>query len=167
MQKLEPPDSHLLDAAIGWLGLGCADDARAELAKISANNQKHPDVLEVRWTICAHEQQWNDALEIAGAELVTAPDESSGWLHRAYALRRVSDGGLSQAWEALLPAAKKFPAEPIIAYNLSCYACQMQKLDAAREWLQRAVAAGKKEVIKQMALNDDDLKLLWAEIKEL
>lgn len=167
MQKLEPPDSHRLDAAIGWLGLGCADDARAELAKISAANQKHPDVLEVRWTICAHEQQWKDALEIAGAELVTAPDDSSGWLHRAYALRRVSDGGLSQAWEALLPAAKKFPAEPIIAYNLSCYACQMQKLATAREWLHRAVAAGKKEVIKQMALNDDDLKLLWAEIKEL
>jgi Flp pilus assembly protein TadD len=167
VQKLEPPDSHRLDAAIGWLGLGCADDARAELAKISANNQKRPDVLEVRWTICAHEQQWSDALEIAGAELVTAPDESSGWLHRAYALRRVSDGGLSQAWDALLPAAKKFPAEPIIAYNLSCYACQMQKLDTAREWLHRAVAAGKKEVIKQMALNDDDLKLLWAEIKEL
>ena len=167
MEPLEPPDSHLLDAAIGWLGLGCAHDARAELANISVANQNRPDVLEVRWTLCAHEQQWNDALQIACAELVTAPGEASGWLHRAYALRRVNDGSLAQAWDALLPAAKLFPQEPIIPYNLSCYACQMQKLDLAREWCYRAVAAGKKGVIKQMALADADLQPLWTEIKEL
>jgi len=82
-------------------------------------------------------------------------------------LRRVSDGGLSQAWDALLPAAKMFPAEPIIAYNLSCYACQMQQLDLARHWLNRAVAAGQKEAIKKMALADADLQPLWPEIQEL
>jgi Flp pilus assembly protein TadD len=167
VQKLEPPDSHHLDAAIGWLGLGCVDDACAELEKISAVNQLHPDVLEVRWTICAHDRRWHDALTIAELELQTAPEESSGWLHRAYALRRVHDGGLPQAWDALLPAAKKFPAEPVIAFNLSCYACQMQKFDAAREWFHRALAAGKKEVIKQMALADDDLQPLWQEISGL
>ena len=96
-------------------------------------------MLEVRWSISAHERQWSDALQIACVELTLAPDDASGWLHRAYALRRVSDGGLSQAWDALLPAAKKFPAEPVIAYNFSCYACQMQQLDIARHWLQRAV----------------------------
>ncbi|MEJ0088624.1 MAG: tetratricopeptide repeat protein [Limisphaerales bacterium] len=167
MKPLAPPDSHHLDAAIGWLGLGCADDARAELAKISTENQQHCDVLEARWTICAHEQQWRDALEIACSELKIAPDESSGWLHRAYALRRVSDGSLSQAWDALLPAAKMFPAEPIIAYNLSCYACQMQQFDIARHWLRRAVTSGQKEVIKKMALADADLQPLWTEIQEL
>ena len=167
MKPLAPPDSHHLDAAIGWLGLGCAEDSRAELAKISPAHQQHPDVLEARWMICAHERQWNDALAVACAELVAAPDESSGWLHRAYALRRVNDGGLSQAWDALLPAAKKFPTEPIIAYNLSCYACQMQQLDIARHWLNRAVAAGQKEAIKKMALADADLQPLWAEILEL
>jgi predicted Zn-dependent protease len=165
VKTLEPPDSHQLDAATGWLGLGCADDARAELAKISSVNQKHPDVLVARWAICAHEKEWRDALEIACTELASAPDNSSGWLHRAYALRRVSDGGLSQAWDALLPAAKKFPEEPIIAYNLSCYACQMHQLDIARHWLQRAVAAGQTEAIKIMAMADPDLQPLWGEIK--
>jgi predicted Zn-dependent protease len=167
MKPFAPPDSHHLDAAIGWLGLGCADDARAELEKISAANQNHHDVLEVRWTIYAHEKQWHEALEIAGLELAFAPGKSSGWLHRAYALRRANGGGLSQAWNALLPAAEKFPDEPVIAYNLSCYACQMQQLDLARTWLQRAVAAGRKEAIKKMALDDDDLQPLWPEIKEL
>ena len=96
----------------------------------------------------------------------TAPEESSGWLHRAYALRRVREGGLTQAWDALLPAAEKFPAEPVIAYNLSCYACQMEQLDNARTWLHRAINTGKKDAIKKMALADDDLKPLWKEIQE-
>lgn len=167
MQSLEPSDIHRLNAALGWLGLNCPADARAELDAIAPAQQSHPAVLEACWLLCAHEKNWGDALEVAGRELQFAPDAASGWLHRAYALRRVSGGGLAQAWEALLPAAGKFPKEPVIAYNLSCYACQMQQLDLAREWFQRAVAAGEKKVIQQMALNDDDLRPLWPEIRQL
>ncbi len=167
MQPLEPPDSHHLDAAIGWLGLGRADDAQTELDVISAVQQQHPNVLDVRWMICAHEKRWSDALAIARAELAAAPDSCSGWSHQAYALRRVPGGGLRQAWEALLPAAEKFPTQPVVAYNLSCYACQMQQLDLARLWLQRAINTGGKDAIRKMALTDDDLKPLWKEIREL
>lgn len=165
MQPLEPPDSHHLDAAIGWLGLGRKDDARAELDLIAAAQQQHPAVLDARWMICVSEQRWSEALEIARAELAAAPGSCAGWLHRAYALRRVPEGGLSKAWDALLPAAEKFPREPVVAYNLSCYACQMQQLDLARLWLQRAVNTGGREAIKKMALADDDLRPLWKEIR--
>jgi len=167
VQLIEPPDSHHLSAALGWLGLGSAAEAHAELAKVSEEFQHHPATLEVRWTICAHERKWGDALEIARTEIALAPEDASGWLHRAYALRRVNEGGLPQAWEALLPAAEKFPEEPVIPYNLACYACQMLQLDLAREWLHRAIAAGNKTELKKMALADDDLKPLWSEIKEL
>ena len=167
MNQLAPPDSHHLDAAIGWLGLGCAADAREELNLISAGNQNHADVLEVRWTLSVHNQQWAEALKIAELELQSAPGDAGGWLHRAYALRRVDAGGLPQAWNALLPAAEKFPEEPVIAYNLSCYACQMQQLDLARDWLQSAIKVGSKEAIKKMALADEDLQPLWTEIKNL
>ena len=57
--------------------------------------------------------------------------------------------------------------ELIIPFNLSCYACQLQQLDAARDWLKRAVAVGGKEKIKQMALKDSDLEPLWDEIRQL
>jgi tetratricopeptide (TPR) repeat protein len=167
MQELEPPDTHYLAAVIGWLGLGSLDDAKAELDLIPPARQNHPDVLEVRWVICAQEKRWEESLQIARQLLYSAPDRSSGWLHQAYALRRVRDGGVKQAWTALLPAFDKFPKEPTISYNLSCYACQMKQLDAARVWLKRAAHIGGKERIKRMALGDQDLEPLWEEIKSL
>lgn len=166
VQPIQPPDSHHLSATLGWLGLGAVADARAELAKVSEENQDHPATLEVRWVLSAHEKDWRTALEIARRELAFAPADASGWLHRAYALRRVTGGGLPRAWDALLPAAEQFPDEPVIAFNLACYACQMQQPDLAKEWLQRAITAGKKEAIKKMALADDDLKPLWPEIEK-
>ena len=167
MRKLEPPDTHCLMAAIGWLELGNPGEARAELAKVSPAQQEHPDVLEVGWAISAEEKRWDEALQVAQALLRCAPERSSGWLHRAYALRRVADGSIQKAWEALLPAFDKFPEEPTIPFNLSCYACQLRQLDAARDWLKSAVAVGGKEQIKQMALEDSDLEPLWSEIRLL
>ena len=123
MNKLEPPDTHYFLAAIGWLELGNVVEARAELAQLSAARQEHPDVLELRWSLAAEQKRWEEALEVARALLRRAPKRSSGWLHQAYALRRVPDGGVQKAWEALLPAFGKFPKEATIPFNLSCYAC--------------------------------------------
>ena len=167
MHKLEPPDTHCFSAAVGWLELGNLAEARAELAQISPAQQEHPDVLEVRWAIAAEEQHWGEALEAAQALVRCAPKRSSGWLHQAYALRRVPDGSIQKAWDALLPAFDKFPKEPIIPFNLSCYACQLRQLDVARDWLKRAVAIGGKEKIKQQALEDSELEPLWDEIRQL
>lgn len=164
---IESPDRHHLNAAIGWLGLGCAADARVELEKVSEQYHDHAEVLEARWLLCTEEKNWDAALTTALVELKQAPEDSAGWLHRAYALRRVRQGGLAAAWDALLPAAQKFPQEPVIAYNLACYACQLEELDKAREWLRRAASLGGKESIKKMALADADLQTLWTEIKTL
>jgi tetratricopeptide (TPR) repeat protein len=169
MDKLEPPQVHYVSAAIGWLELGNVAEAKAELQRIDSELHQHPQVLELRWLICAEEERWQEGLDIARALLQRAPESPAGWLHQAYALRRVPKGSVKQAWTALLPAFDKFPKEPIICYNLSCYACQMQQLDAARVWFKRAIVIGGrsgKEKIKRMALEDSDLEPLWAEIKE-
>jgi hypothetical protein len=164
--KLEPPDTHCLAAAIGWLELGVPAEAEAELGRISAAQQVHPDVLEVRWLVLAHLRKWDAALEIARMLRKCAPNRSSGWLHLAYSLRRVAKDGLQSAWEALLPAYSKFPREVTIPYNLSCYACQMSHLEEARTWLRRAVKLGGKRRVKEMALDDPDLEPLWEEIRK-
>ncbi len=165
--QLEPPDSHYLNAALGWLGLGRRDDARAELDRVSPSLQEHPDVLEAWWMLHAEEKCWEAALDVARKLLRHAPDRADGWLHQAYALRRAPSGSLKQASEALKPAAEKFPREPIIPYNLACYACQLHQLDEARRWLRRALRVGGREQIQRMALEDPDLEPLREEIRRL
>ena len=165
MAPLESPDAYYLLHAVGWIELGNLVEAKAELEHIDPELQAHPDVLEVRWIICAEGKQWEEGLQVARMLLDKAPERASGWLHQAYALRRVPEGGLQQAWQALLPASEKFPLVEIIAYNLSCYACQMNEMDTARLWLKRAFSVGESEHIKQRALEDSDLEPLWEEIK--
>lgn len=166
MLALTPPDLHHLNAACGWLGLGLRAEAQAELDSISPEQQRHPNVLELRWDIHATERQWDAALDVARQLIERAPERVSGWLHQAYALRRVPDGSLEKAWSALKPAAERFPQESLVAYNLSCYACQMRQLDEARVWFQRAIQLGGREHIKRLALDDTDLEVLWPEIRE-
>jgi predicted Zn-dependent protease len=91
MKRIGPPDSHYLNAALGWLGLGLREDATAELNLISPEHQEHPDVLETRWSIHAGECQWDAALEAVRKLLLRAPDRAVGWLHYAYALRRAPE----------------------------------------------------------------------------
>ena len=168
MSTLQLPDSHHLNAAIGWLELGNPLEAGDEIARISEPFLEHPDVLEVRWQICAAGQSWEAGLAVAECLAGKAPERASGWLHRAYALRRVKQGGLRQAWDALRPAHEKFPNVPTIPYNLACYAAQLDRLSEAWEWLHKAMeAAGEVDRIKRMALDDPDLKPLWDRIRDL
>jgi predicted Zn-dependent protease len=163
----EPPDSFYFSAAQGWLELGNCVEAAAELSHLRESLQPHPDVLELRWEIAARRNQWGEALVVARQLVGVAPERPSGWLHQSYALRRVPGEGLRRAWEALLPVAEKFPDEPIVAYNLSCYACQLGELEQARTWFKRALESGGRERIRLRALRDPDLEPLWQEIRQL
>ena len=168
MKPLEPPDTHHLKAAEGWLGLGVKDEAHAELEKINPALRSHPDVVEVRWQILASEEKWQACLDVANGMLEAEPDNSLGWIWRAYSLRRTAGGGgLLAAQECLVHAHAKFPAEFVIPYNLACYACQLGELRRAREWLKKACDTSSTTIIKGMALHDPDLKPLWTEIDEM
>lgn len=167
MRELEPPDTHYFAASVGWLELGNPAEAKAELNQISPGQRSNPDVLEVEWAICAEEKDWESGVAVAKKLLAAAPERASAWLHHAYAIRRVSQGGVVAAWDVLLSAADKFPDEATIPFNLACYACQMDDLERSREWLQRAFQAGDKRRIKAMALADADLQILWNEIEDM
>lgn len=164
---LEPPDTHYLSAAEGWLELGNAEEALAELARLSPAQQIHPVALAIRFQILAQRQQWDPARAIAEQLVLADPENPAGWLHRSYATRRASSGGLLPAWEALHPAAELFPEEVLIAFNLACYATQLGRLDEGWEWFLRATQISKDpSQTRRMALADDDLKPLWERIRE-
>lgn len=153
------PDLHYLRAAQGWLELGDHREADEELKKITLQHRFHPEVLVVRWEIYAREGQWDLAHTIAHGLVALAPDNPVGWIHRAYALHQLRR--TEEAWHALLPAARKFPQNPTIAYNLACYAAQLGRLEEAKLWLERALQLGDPAKVKALAAEDPDLKPLF------
>ena len=164
---LQPPDSHHLRAAIGWLELGNHVEAGVEISRITPENLDHPDVLEIRWNVCAAGQSWEAGRLVSEKLIEQAPERPSGWIHRAYSIRRLREGGLAKAWEALRPAFERFPKEPVIPYNLACYAALFERPDEAWDWLQKAVAAAvDRKAIKTMAMADPDLASLRKRVEK-
>ena len=161
LAQLQHPDPMHLKAAAGWIQLGDYDSANDELEKIRAEWRAHPDVLDMRWFIYSHHEQWDACLDITTAIVKTAPDRVWGWIHKAISLRRATGGGFEKAKALLLEAAKLFPEDGMIQYNLACYCAQLGQLDAAQEHLDKSYELGDAKQIKLMALDDEDLKPLW------
>jgi Flp pilus assembly protein TadD len=66
---------------------------------------------------------------------------------------------LQTAEKTLLEAQKRFPEEATIPFNLACYACQLGRLDEAREKLAKAIEM--EPSFKKAAIEDEDLKAIW------
>jgi tetratricopeptide (TPR) repeat protein len=167
LKPLEPPDTHHLLAAQGWLGLGNFLEADGELEKITPLLQDHPAVLSVRYEAYAKAKQWDVAADIADALVKMMPDQPSVWICRAYATRRKAGGGIPDARQILTEAESKFPGESLIRYNLACYECQLGNLKEAMKWLEKAMDVGGKKDVQMMALDDPDLEPMWREIAEI
>ena len=162
VRKLEPPDLHHLNAAVGWLELGKPAESRIELDRIAPEHRTHPAVLDVRWRICAVVKDWLGALDAAERLIDLDPKNPCGWINQSYSLHEL--GMTAKALDRLLPVAEKFPSNAFVHYNLACYACQLGNLQDARSWLEAAIRIKGRKRIRQMALSDPDLKPLWGEI---
>jgi tetratricopeptide (TPR) repeat protein len=136
MSPFEPPDSHFLNAAIGWLMLGNSVEARAEFEQIRTALREHPPVLEFEWRLLAAEKRWLDAVATGERLLRVCPDNANAWVHRSYALHELRR--TREAFDLLLPAVRQFPQEIIIPYNLACYTCQLGA------WPPRAAGSSKR-----------------------
>lgn len=158
------PDRHHVNAAEGWLDLGMPDEAERELDQILPVGAVHPMVLDVRWRIHGARREWEEAEQVAARMVWLAPDFPGGWIHRSFALHELRR--TVEARAHLLKAAVLFPAHPIVAYNLACYACAAGDLDDARDWLRRAAELKGKDEIRAMAADDPDLAALRDEISD-
>lgn len=147
--------------------LGLPASALEELERMDRAARRLPAAQEIEWQTRAAGNDWDGAWQVAQAMVEQSPRRAFGWVHRAYALRRKPGGGLEPAWEALLPAADKFPRNFLIPYNLACYAAQLHRLEEAWEWLQRSVRLAGAAQIRALALADEDLEPLRTRIEAL
>ena len=158
MKPLQPPDSHHLSAAAGWLGLGMDIEAQEDLQKIAPQNAAHPDVLEVLWHIHAKTRQWHFCLDIAAAIIKLDPERSFGWTHSSLALYELKR--TQEAYDQLMPVAERFPNVWTIPYALACYCAQLGRFIECQLWLRKAMAVDR-ETVRRTATTDPNLNPLW------
>jgi tetratricopeptide (TPR) repeat protein len=165
MNPLVHPDTFHLNAARGWLGLGDPASASAELENITPKCLAHPDVLLVRSEIYHHSKKWDALVAVSETLVKTLPEASEGWVNRSFALHELKR--TQEAYDLLLPAVAKFPKHWLIPYNLACYTAQLGKLKDSSTFLQTAFALGDAKRLRLMALDDPDLKPIWAHVSEI
>jgi tetratricopeptide (TPR) repeat protein len=165
VKTLAPPDSHYLNAAEGWLGLGDYQSALDELELIDPALRAHPDVLAVRCDIFTEAMKWPAVVAVASALVQLIPDRPSGWVRRSFALHGLKQ--TQQAFDLLLPAVRKFPEVSTIPYNLACYCAQLGGIEEARHWLHQSYEVGNAAILKNAARNDPDLAPLFVNALEL
>ena len=119
----------------------------------------HPNFLLVQWEIHSRNGQWQPALNIAEALVAALPAEPIGWIYRSFALHKL--GRVEEARQQLLTAARRFPADWRIAYNLACYVCQLGDFAGALNWLDRAMELGDAGTLKSLALDEPAFQPLW------
>ena len=165
MKSLKRQDVIHLEAAQGWLELGNHVEAHLEFEQISARSRSHPDVLELRWKICAVAKKWNGCLQVAETLTETAPERITAWLFLASSLHKLDHS--EEACETLLSVVDDFPDNPAIPYELASLFCQMGELREARQWLKNAFSIGDAKELRQLALADASLKPLWEKMREI
>ncbi|HZJ38503.1 MAG TPA: hypothetical protein VFD18_04965 [Chthoniobacterales bacterium] len=164
MNALQYPDLLYLEAAKGWIILGDLKEANRELDRITQTQQKHPDVLEVRFAIYSKARKWVVCMELAAAMLDLAPERPTAWINSAQTLHELKQ--TQDAWNALYAVRERFPKVATIPYNLACYACKLGRIDDSRKWLRKAVALGGDQ-FRRMALAEADLQPLWKQIESI
>ena len=85
LTPLEPPDSHLLNAAEGWLELENWLEANEELELITPRNRAHPSIVRMRWLIYGKAKKWELAMEVGRLLSEMLPDNYFGFACYAYA----------------------------------------------------------------------------------
>ena len=159
---LPQPDAFHAKAAVGWVELGNAREARKEFAEIAEAHRGHPDVLEALWSILVEERAWNAALAAAEKLVAAAPGRETGWIQQSFALHELKR--TAEAYERLVKVVGNFPRAYVLPYNLACYQCQLGNQQAALKWLREAAKRSDAKTIRVMGLKDPDLAPLRDEL---
>jgi len=103
---------------------------RPEYAELS-------EVKALQVALLHEKKSWRQLRRVASALVEREPHRAEWWVSLAFATRRVVS--IEKAREILLEAEAKHPQEPVIQFNLGCYACQLGDIEEARVRVNRAV----------------------------
>ncbi|MBI3878811.1 MAG: hypothetical protein HY301_01945 [Verrucomicrobia bacterium] len=105
--NLPYPDGFHLSGAEGWLELGSATEALADLERMTFHSLAQPESLVVRWKVFAELRRWDRALEIARTLVRAGAERPTGWICLAFSL--INTHGAEHARAQLLEASYTFP----------------------------------------------------------
>jgi Flp pilus assembly protein TadD len=133
------------------------DAAALVLEEIAPEDKTRNEVLGARVNLYMAARKWDMAAAVASHLVKVEPENEAWWISLAYALRRTES--IEKAEAILLRAQAIHPKVAMIAFNLACYASVTGRVEEAKERLRHAINLDKD--IRKLALDDQDLKLLW------
>jgi tetratricopeptide (TPR) repeat protein len=135
----------------------------SSVAKTTPEDKTRNEVLGARVGIYMAAKKWNMAAAVASHLVKVDPGTAGWWISLAYALRRTES--VEKAEAILLRAQTIHPKVAMIAFNLACYASVTGRIEDAKARLRHAIELDKD--IRELALDDEDLKPLWNWIASL
>jgi predicted Zn-dependent protease len=143
-------------AAQGYLELGMAAEALAELAALPDIEIRDPDIIELRLHILMQATRWADALSTAEELIRLNADAIPAYIHGAFALHEL--GRTEEARNLLLKGPSELRKDPTFHYNIGCYEAVLGNREAALSSLQASFALD--ETYRDFARRDPDLTLV-------
>jgi tetratricopeptide (TPR) repeat protein len=149
-------------AAQGYLELGMAEEALAELSSVPTSESTDPDILELRLHILMQVGNWNEALSCSEELIRLMPEDLPAYIHGAFALHEL--GRTREARDFLQKGPDSLRKDPTFHYNIGCYEAVLGNRGAALRSLNDSFALD--QTYRDFARRDPDLALMREDLEE-
>lgn len=150
------------ERAQGWLLLENHAAADRALRQIPPAFRDRPEVEQFRAQLHLSAGRWAKAVPLLRRLHEQDPTEPQYAISLAFAVRRAQS--IAAAEQILLAARDRCPTEPIIWFNLACYAAQQHRLPEAQALLREAIRLDPN--CRDLAKTDPDLAPYWQAIAD-
>jgi tetratricopeptide (TPR) repeat protein len=165
MKRPAGADRKHLEAAEAWLHLGNHVEAEKELESIGADLSADPEVLSVRWEICAAAKRWDAGFEVASALVATNPKRSKNWLRKSQSLKELKRIKEARVNIRLARESNDWPVDDL--YELACEAAHLEDLEEALACVTAATGKPGFDRLKALALVTEVFEKIQPQIQVL
>lgn len=163
MKRPAEADRRRLEAAEAWLHLGNHVEAEKELESIAADLSADPEVLSVRWEICAAAKKWDAAIEVASVLVATNPMRTKNWLRKSQSLKELNRFIEARASIRLARESNDWAVDDL--YELASEAAHLDDFEEALACLGAATGKAGFAQLKALALATDVFKKIHPQIR--